>query len=112
MTKRSFWLIQVEDGLEPLFHDVVPYGHLTEKAVVQLLARLVSKHCLSDEEIISASVSRSFKRRWTERFRVRRQGGPYDDGMRLTISMGDGPTASATIFTEDELRSRGLWKEA
>ena len=110
MSTRSFWLIKVEDGLKPLFHDVVPCGHLTEAAVVRLLERLVSKNCLSDEEIVSATVSRRSPRR-TERFLHRREQGHGRGEARYTYSMGDGPTVSASIFTEDELRVRGLWKE-
>lgn len=111
MTKKSFWLIQVEDGQELLFHDVVPCRHLTETAVVRLLERLVSKNCLSDEEIVSATVDRRSKRR-TERFVRGREQGHITGEARYTRTMGDGPTVSASIFTEDELRSRGLWKEA
>jgi len=110
MTRGSFWLIQVEDGLEPLFHDVVPCGHLSEKAVVRLLERLVCKNCLSDEEIVAATVARRSKRR-TERFVLRREQRHGTGSARYTLSMGDAPTVSASVFTEDELRSRGYWRE-
>lgn len=110
MTRGSFWLIQVEDGLEPLFYDVVPCGHLTEKAVVRLLERLVSKNCLSDEEVVAATVARRSKRR-TERFVLRREQRRGAGNARYTLAMGDGPTVSASIFTEDELRSLGRWRE-
>lgn len=111
MSARSFWLIKVEDGLQLLFHDVVPYGYVTEKAVVRLLERLVSKNCLSNEEIVSASVARGSKRR-AERFVLRREQGHVSGNTRYTLMMGDTPTVSASIFTEDELRSLGLWREA
>ncbi len=111
MTKRSFWLIQVDDGDTRVFHDVVPYGHLTETAVVRLLERLVSRYGLSPEEIVSATVSRRSKRR-TERFQLRREQGHARGAARYTLAMGDWPIVSASTFTEDELRSRGLWKEA
>lgn len=110
MTKRSFWLIQVEDGDTRVFHDVVPYGHLNEAAVIRLLERLVSRYGLSPEEIVSATVARRSKRR-TERFLLRREQGHGRGEARYTLSMGDWPIVSASIFTEDELRSRGLWKE-
>ncbi|MFB0490243.1 hypothetical protein ABIE45_002829 [Methylobacterium sp. OAE515] len=111
MTARSYWLITVEDGQELVFHDVVSCGHLTEKAVARLLQRLVCRYGLSAEEIVSATVARRSKRR-TERFLLRREQGHGRGEARYTLSMGDWPIVSASILTEDELRSRGLWKEA
>ena len=55
---RTFWRVQVYDALALLCDATIPASKITEKGLSALLATLVAKYGLQDDEIVSAHLKR------------------------------------------------------
>ena len=60
MSGRKVWWIRGYDSMNIIFERSLPLGLLTEKELVRLLQRLVSRH-LDEDEVVAASLRRNAK---------------------------------------------------
>lgn len=61
-TARKTWQIRGYDSLEKIYSREIPYSHLSERQLIEVLRRLVSRH-LTEGEIIASSLNGRAKAR-------------------------------------------------
>lgn len=83
------WCIRRYDGLNEICRHEIPYRHLSERQLVEVLKRLASRH-LTEREVIASSLNGHAKSE-TRLLCVRR------DGNSESFTCGSDPYYTATV---------------
>ena len=62
MTKKTFWRIDIDRGMENISSMIVPTGQISDKKIEELLKVLICKHMIDDEEVLSSFCKERTKR--------------------------------------------------
>ncbi len=96
---KDRWFLRIDgaDGDKRILKKFVPLGNLSKKGIIKLLQRLACKG-LDPEDIIAGSLPRN-----AEGYHPVFDPRVGRDGVRPTITVGDGKSYTATFWRADEL---------
>ena len=83
------WCIRGYDGLEEFYNCKIPYTHISEKQLKEVLKRLVARH-LTEQEIITSSLNKRVKSK-TQLLEIQ------EDSKNGHLMCGSNPYYTATL---------------